>query len=597
MLINLDTLKTILNGIFIKINTIKSELDGMFIKINTIESEVDNSINDSVADWNQNDPDAADYVKNRTHYESETITDIWTDAVFTTGNKLTETEWDGIPLSFYSSKTTLAYSYFNCFDGDKFIITVDGVSYSVVYQRAYDRLGLGSYIDNNLPVMIGHGSMGSMFIMGKEPNKTYTISVKKVVSSVVQLDEKFIPDTIARVEYVQSYVDEAIENLDITSLATEDYVNDAIANLVNSAPDALNTLDELAAALGDDANFATTVTNQIAGKLDASALTGAINDALAQAKASGEFNGVDGKNGKDGTNGVSATHSWNGTTLTVTSASGTSSADLKGDKGDEGDPGAPGYTPVRGTDYWTDADKAEIKAYIDDNMPEGTHSDGSSDSIAQVQTDYEQNDTTAVDYIKNRPFYEETKNVFNQSVTTAPNADFMNMNLYPHNQCIIDTTMIDFDNDTFDNIDIIMDVTMNDTNYSCNLKLVEGMYVIGNIYMYLEAIAASAGITVDYLLSVAPEYGILNVDSGEPFLINFELPSSESSGHTAFLTKEAGTHSFVISQNTIRKINSKFIPKVDGLPSVTTADNDKILMVVDGAWTVASIDNGDEVAY
>ena len=48
------------------------------------------------------------------------------------------------------------------------------------------------------------------------------------------------------------------------------------------------------------------------------------------------YNGKNGTNGKDGINGMSATHSWNGTTLTVTSASGTSSANLKGEKGDSG---------------------------------------------------------------------------------------------------------------------------------------------------------------------------------------------------------------------------------------------------------------------
>lgn len=111
---------------------------------------------------------------------------------------------------------------------------------------------------------------------------------------------------------------------------------------------------------------------------------------------------IGGKDGKDGTDGVSATHSWSGTTLTITSASGTSSANLKGDKGDKGDTGstgtsvtvsnvsestasggtnvvtfsdgkkvnikngtngakgADGKTPVRGTDYWTEEDKAEI---------------------------------------------------------------------------------------------------------------------------------------------------------------------------------------------------------------------------------------------
>ena len=35
---------------------------------------------------------------------------------------------------------------------------------------------------------------------------------------------------------------------------------------------------------------------------------------------------------------------------------------LKGDKGDTGAAGADGYTPVKGTDYWTESDKAEIVA-------------------------------------------------------------------------------------------------------------------------------------------------------------------------------------------------------------------------------------------
>ena len=49
--------------------------------------------------------------------------------------------------------------------------------------------------------------------------------------------------------------------------ATRSYVDTAIANLADSAPSTLNTLNELAAALGDDANFATTVNNNIAGKV------------------------------------------------------------------------------------------------------------------------------------------------------------------------------------------------------------------------------------------------------------------------------------------------------------------------------------------
>lgn len=50
------------------------------------------------------------------------------------------------------------------------------------------------------------------------------------------------------------------------NIATETYVNTQISSLVNGAPGALDTLKELATALGNDSNFATTVTNSLAGK-------------------------------------------------------------------------------------------------------------------------------------------------------------------------------------------------------------------------------------------------------------------------------------------------------------------------------------------
>ncbi|MBB38096.1 MAG: hypothetical protein CL515_04000 [Actinobacteria bacterium] len=61
-----------------------------------------------------------------------------------------------------------------------------------------------------------------------------------------------------------------------TKIATTAYTDTAVANIVDSAPGTLNTLNELAAALGDDANFSTTVTNNIATKapLASAALTG-----------------------------------------------------------------------------------------------------------------------------------------------------------------------------------------------------------------------------------------------------------------------------------------------------------------------------------
>jgi hypothetical protein len=52
-----------------------------------------------------------------------------------------------------------------------------------------------------------------------------------------------------------------------TKVANTSFVMTAVANLVASAPDALNTLNELAAALGNDASFSTTISNSIGGKL------------------------------------------------------------------------------------------------------------------------------------------------------------------------------------------------------------------------------------------------------------------------------------------------------------------------------------------
>ncbi len=52
-----------------------------------------------------------------------------------------------------------------------------------------------------------------------------------------------------------------------TKVATTAYTDTAVSNLVDSSPSALNTLNELAAAINDDASFSTTVTNNIATKL------------------------------------------------------------------------------------------------------------------------------------------------------------------------------------------------------------------------------------------------------------------------------------------------------------------------------------------
>lgn len=151
-------------------------------------------------------------------------------------------------------------------------------------------------------------------------------------------------------------------------------------------PEVGTSVAEQIAAVADNAKkIATSVRNEA----DAGAFDG--KDGYTPVKGIDYF---------DGNNGVSVTHEWEGTVLKVTSASGTTSADLKGEtgpvgprgpqgevgpQGEKGEPGAngkdgqngqpgkdgspgkdgaDGKTPVKGEDYWTDADKQEFAADI-----------------------------------------------------------------------------------------------------------------------------------------------------------------------------------------------------------------------------------------
>ena len=125
-------------------------------------------------------------------------------------------------------------------------------------------------------------------------------------------------------------------------------------------------------------------------KLDADQLPEAINTALAQAKASGEFDGKDGQDGYtpqknvdyfDGKDGSNGSNGKDGTSVTVKSVSestadgGSNVVTFSDGKtvtiknGSKGSTGAAGKTPVKGTDYFTAADKAEMVNAVIATLP------------------------------------------------------------------------------------------------------------------------------------------------------------------------------------------------------------------------------------
>ena len=176
------------------------------------------------------------------------------------------------------------------------------------------------------------------------------------LNTLADSDDTTLDQMSEVVAYIKSNK-ELIEGVTTNKVNVADIIDNLTTNVSNKP---------LSAAQG--VALKTLIDNLDTDKLDASALTSAINTALAQAKESGEFDGAKGEDGvgissvrqtttsiaDDGNNIITVTLS-NGTTSTFTVQNGSKGSD-----------GAKGDSPVRGTDYWTDADKAEIKSYVDE---------------------------------------------------------------------------------------------------------------------------------------------------------------------------------------------------------------------------------------
>ena len=123
-----------------------------------------------------------------------------------------------------------------------------------------------------------------------------------------------------------------IPNASSGNLATEAYVTTSISAVVAAAPGTLDTLNELAAALGDDANYATTTTNAIALKADTSALSTVATSGLFADLSTRPTITLAGNN-----------LTYDGTTVDLTSVAGaTGAAGATGPAGPAGSAGADG---------------------------------------------------------------------------------------------------------------------------------------------------------------------------------------------------------------------------------------------------------------
>ena len=121
----------------------------------------------------------------------------------------------------------------------------------------------GDYNDlTNAPDITEDGS-GNMIIADESGNIIFKADAEGIHTTAVSLNgeaaatEKYVDETVANID---------IPEVDFTGYATEDYVDNKVADLVNSAPEALNTLGELAAALENHEDAYDALLTTVGGK-------------------------------------------------------------------------------------------------------------------------------------------------------------------------------------------------------------------------------------------------------------------------------------------------------------------------------------------
>lgn len=118
--------------------------------------------------------------------------------------------------------------------------------------------------------------VGDLFINGTHNNITVAYDdVNRKLNLTANYDDEEVMDAIATSLTAGNGITKTYDDIantitiavDTSVIADKTYVDTAISGLIDAAPGLLNTLNEIAAAIGDDANFATTITNALATKL------------------------------------------------------------------------------------------------------------------------------------------------------------------------------------------------------------------------------------------------------------------------------------------------------------------------------------------
>lgn len=169
-------------------------------------------------DWNQNDETAADYIKNRPFYDN---TEVLVDNITVNNGDTLDFAVD----SFGNTGDTVSIIW----DG---VLTDKTIGYCIAisgrWHIPYNTIGNQSYISDTFDE--GGDNTGEDYVIYGGPgvststiicdDQSHTLSIVREV--LTQIDEKFIPDTIAKKSYVDKKVDEVVANIpSVTDVETK----------------------------------------------------------------------------------------------------------------------------------------------------------------------------------------------------------------------------------------------------------------------------------------------------------------------------------------------------------------------------------------
>lgn len=126
------------------------------------------------------------------------------------------------------------------------------------------------YVDDAVAAAINIPETDLSDYYTKEQTNAVINTAKEELSEsiVAESDEWKVVDEAGNIIFSVDASGAHTTTLSLNGESVEDIIDERVASLVDSAPDTLNTLNELAAALGDDPNFATTIATEIGKKID-----------------------------------------------------------------------------------------------------------------------------------------------------------------------------------------------------------------------------------------------------------------------------------------------------------------------------------------